>query len=215
MRRLSSCGTRAQLLCGMWDPPRPGLKPVSPALAGRFSTTAPAGKPRGYSLLWCAGFSLRWLLLLWSTGSRASGLQQLWCTSLVAVACGLYSAGSVVVAHGLSCSTGLVAPRHVRSSRIRDQTHVPCVGRRILNHCTTREVQTELFLYGKKEFFLGTDCKFLEECNTPKILKWAKKLYTYLVDRSGALTNALWVIARFLSKRRQQTCQDELSLFEY
>ena len=44
--RLSSCGSRAQLLCGMWDLPRPGLKPVSPALAGRFSTTTPPGKPR-------------------------------------------------------------------------------------------------------------------------------------------------------------------------
>ena len=44
-RRLSSCGSRAQLLRGMWDLPRPGLKPVSPALAGRFSTTAPPGKP--------------------------------------------------------------------------------------------------------------------------------------------------------------------------
>ena len=44
-RRLSSCGTRAQLLRGMWDLPRPGLEPVSPALAGRFSTTAPPGKP--------------------------------------------------------------------------------------------------------------------------------------------------------------------------
>ena len=43
-RRLSSCGSRAQLLCGMWDPPRPGLEPVSPALAGRVSTTAPPGK---------------------------------------------------------------------------------------------------------------------------------------------------------------------------
>ena len=27
----------------------------------------------GYSLLWCAGFSLQWLLLLWSTGSRHVG----------------------------------------------------------------------------------------------------------------------------------------------
>ena len=39
----------------------------------------------GYSLIWCAGFSLRWLLLLRNTGSRRTG--------------------SVVVAHGLSCST--------------------------------------------------------------------------------------------------------------
>ena len=30
---------------GMWDLPRPGLEPVSPASAGRFSTTAPPGKP--------------------------------------------------------------------------------------------------------------------------------------------------------------------------
>ena len=45
MHRLSSCGSQAQLLCGMWDPPRPGLKPVSPTPAGRLSTTAPPGKP--------------------------------------------------------------------------------------------------------------------------------------------------------------------------
>ena len=43
--RLSSCGSRAQSLHGMWDLPRPGLEPMSPALAGRFLTTAPPGKP--------------------------------------------------------------------------------------------------------------------------------------------------------------------------
>ena len=47
-RRLSNCGSRAQPLRGMWDPPRPGLEPVSPALAGRLSTTAPPGKPRSF-----------------------------------------------------------------------------------------------------------------------------------------------------------------------
>ena len=45
-RRLSNCGSRAQSLRGMWDPPRQGLEPVSPALAGRLSTTAPPGKPK-------------------------------------------------------------------------------------------------------------------------------------------------------------------------
>ena len=45
IRRLSSCGSWAQLLRGMWDLPRPGLEPMSPALAGGFSTTAPPGKP--------------------------------------------------------------------------------------------------------------------------------------------------------------------------
>ena len=48
MRRLSSCGSWAQLLRGMWDLPRPGLEPMSPALAGRFSTTAPPGKPHDF-----------------------------------------------------------------------------------------------------------------------------------------------------------------------
>ena len=42
-RRLSSCGARASSLRGMWD--LPGLEPMSPALAGRFLTTAPPGKP--------------------------------------------------------------------------------------------------------------------------------------------------------------------------
>ena len=48
-RRLSSCGSRAQSPRGMWDLPRPGLEPVSPALAGRFSTTVPPGKPHSDS----------------------------------------------------------------------------------------------------------------------------------------------------------------------
>ena len=45
-RRLSNYSSQAQLLCGMWDLPRPGLEPVSPALVGRLSTTAPPGKPQ-------------------------------------------------------------------------------------------------------------------------------------------------------------------------
>ena len=39
----SCCGTPAQVLCSMWNPP-PGteIKVVSPALAGGFLSTAPA-----------------------------------------------------------------------------------------------------------------------------------------------------------------------------
>ena len=40
-------------------------------------------------------------------------------------------------------NTGLVAPRHVRSSKTRDQTPVLCIGRRILIHYATREVQKD------------------------------------------------------------------------
>ena len=44
-RGLGSCGSRAQLLRGMWYLPGPGLEPVSPALAGIFLTTVPPGTP--------------------------------------------------------------------------------------------------------------------------------------------------------------------------
>ena len=57
-RRLSSCGARASSLRGMWDPPRPGLEPVSPALAGRLSTTAPPGKPTAFTF--CNTFDFKW-----------------------------------------------------------------------------------------------------------------------------------------------------------
>ena len=60
-RRLSSCGSRAQLLRGMWDPPRPGLKPECPALAGRLSTTVPPGKPPFFSF----NISIRMFVLPW------------------------------------------------------------------------------------------------------------------------------------------------------
>ena len=75
----------------------------------------------------CGGFSCCGAL-----GSRRAGFsscgtraQQLWCT-------------------------GLAALRHVGSSRTKTRTRVPCIGRLILNHCTTREA-----LHSFKSRFLG------------------------------------------------------------
>ena len=48
--RLSGCAW-AQLLCGKGNLPRPGIKPVSSALAGRFLTTGPPGKSCVYTFL--------------------------------------------------------------------------------------------------------------------------------------------------------------------
>ena len=48
----------------MWDLPGPGIKPVSPALAGRFFTTEPQGKPLFY-LIFNSNFYIKWLVLLW------------------------------------------------------------------------------------------------------------------------------------------------------
>ena len=91
----------------------------------------------GYSSLRCMGFSLRQLLLLRSTGSRHVGFSS----------CGTQPQQL--------CHTGLVAPRDVGSSQTRDRTHVPCIGRWILNHCTTREVPmighlNKYYLEGRK-----------------------------------------------------------------
>ena len=44
--RLTNYGTRAYLLCGMWDLPEPGVEPLSPSLAETFFTTEPPGKPQ-------------------------------------------------------------------------------------------------------------------------------------------------------------------------
>ena len=84
---------------------------------------------RGYS-------SLRWLLLLRSMGSRCTGF-----SSCGTQAQQLWLAGSRAQAQQLWL-TCLVALRHVGSSRTRAQTHVPCIGRRPLNHCATREAPT-------------------------------------------------------------------------
>ena len=97
---------------------------------------------RGYSSLRCAGFSLQWLLLLQSTGSRRAGF-----SSCGTQAQQLWLAGSRAQAQQLWC-TGLAAPRHVGSSQTRARTRVPCTGRRILNHCATEEAALKiLYIY--------------------------------------------------------------------
>ena len=80
----------------------------------------------GYSSLRCAGFSLRWLLLLRCMGSRCAGFS---------------SCGSRAVEGWLSScgARALVALWHVGYSWTRARTCVPCIGRWILNHCATRE----------------------------------------------------------------------------
>ena len=64
-------------------------------------------------------------------------------------ACGLtylQLLGSRAQAQELWCAN-LDASSRVGSSQTRDQTHVPCTGRQILNHWTTREVPVSLFCW--------------------------------------------------------------------
>ena len=75
-------------------------------------------------------------------GLQELGLQQLWLRS------------SRVQAQQL-WHTGLVAPWLVGSSQTRARTYVPCIGRRILNHCATREVPQVLYLSLFYIIFIG------------------------------------------------------------
>ena len=77
-------------------------------------------------------------------GLQAHRLQQLWLTGSRAQAQQLWLASSRAQAQQL-WRMGLVALRHVGSSRSRAQTRVPCIGRWILNHCATREVRDAIF----------------------------------------------------------------------
>ena len=108
-------------------------------------------------LLQCAGSSLRWLLLFWSMGSRRAGFSScgLWAQQL-------WLAGSRAQAQQL-WHTGLVAPWHVGSSRTRAQTRVPCIDRRILNHCATKEVRSCQFYQSKLfiNFLVSFLCTFV------------------------------------------------------
>ena len=66
----SSHSSQAQLLCGMWDLPGPGIEPVSPTLGGGLLSTAPPGKSSSKKfLLWPTSCSLPPItmtyLLLW------------------------------------------------------------------------------------------------------------------------------------------------------
>ena len=60
----------------------------------------------------------------------------------IVMAPGLQGTGSVIVAHGLSCSEA--------SSGTWDGTRAPNIGRHILSHCTTRELLNIILFQFKK-----------------------------------------------------------------
>ena len=79
--------------------------PGSSLLWGLFSSCGTQTSHHGFLQLRYIDFSSWWLFLLQSVGCRVLGPQWLWHMGSVAAAPGLWSTGSTVVAHGLSCST--------------------------------------------------------------------------------------------------------------
>ena len=132
-------------------------------------------------MLQCVGFSLRWLLLVRNTGSRLEGFsscstwaQQLWCQ-------------------------GLVALQHVESSWTRDQTCVPCIGRRIPIHCTTGEVLM-IFIASIDALGLRNTFIFSRDC-----------FFSYLPQTCTCLVQLLSRV-RFFVTPCTAACQTSLSI---
>ena len=114
---------------------------------------------------------------MWLTGSRAQA-QKLW-------------------------RTGLVALRHVGSSRTRARTHVPCIGRQILNHCATREVPTVWFSdvsrelplwFKRKPQQIRSQCLSFHICEMELMIRPASCYYCEGSVRQYIVWNSPWCI---------------------
>ena len=60
---------------------------------------------------------------------------------------------SVDAEYGLNCA------RHVGCSRPSVQTHVPCIGRQILNYWTTREAETRSLIQDQSDSKIYLDIR--------------------------------------------------------
>ena len=75
---VSSRGSRAQALVSMWDLPRPGMEPLSPALAGGFLTAGPPGKSPSLLLTFPFTLSLHPSLAILSSVTVGQNESQRW-----------------------------------------------------------------------------------------------------------------------------------------
>ena len=93
--------------------------------------------------LWYTGFSLQWLLLPLSMGSRHVGFSS--CSLQV------LEWGSQVVVHGLSC------PVPVGSSRTRDRTHAPCMSDSVTPGTVAHQAPLSMG-FPRQEYWSGLLC---------------------------------------------------------
>ena len=116
---------------------------------------------RGCSLLWCVGFSLWWLLLLQSTGLQASVMAA--CGSILG-ACRLWSSGSLVAVHVLSCSmAGGIFPGQGSNPCL-------CIGRWALYHGATREAHCPKF-WCSQPLCCRNTCLFITLSNATQLCR--------------------------------------------
>ena len=154
-RRLNNCGSRAQLLRGMWDPPRPGLEPVSPALAGGLSTTAPPGKPQlGFiiCIFWMGKLRLKKVKL--TGGSHSLVVEPGWLTPCLKVGAPLlHTAASQRLPAWLCPGRKVLRERGFSVKTVPEELNVSCgsnsqdTRKNILSIINTRKKQEIWFWY--------------------------------------------------------------------
>ena len=105
--------------------------------------------------------------------------------------CGARALGawaSVVVAHGLSCSVACGI------FQTRARTRVPCIGRRILNHCATREAPVMDFKYHKIDG--GRSGSYLVHSFIHPFIYWLRWVFVavrgLLIAVASLLVDGLW-----------------------
>ena len=127
--RFNGCGAWALLLWGMWDLPGPGIKLMSPVLAGEILITGPPGKP-----------CILYILVLCQTGLCCLSCSVVLLNSLQPH--GLSSPGSSV--HGTLQTRILewvVLPAFRGSSQSRDWTQVSHIASEFFTVWATRKAQ--------------------------------------------------------------------------
>ena len=107
---------------------------------------------------------------------------------------------------------GLVVLSHVGSSQTRAQTHVPCIGRQILNHCTTREVPLPLiFNHNMKGIFDLIRTFFKIDQTSPQILLHINKTYSH---HSYFITSIFSTVAKpVIARSAELRCVDSRRWF--
>ena len=92
-------------------------------------------------------FGLHWVFISVWAFSSCDDQGLLYCGALVSHYCSfsLQSIHSTVSTFS-SCSVWVHPLWHVGSSQTRDWSHIPCIGRQILNHWTTREIPPSIIL---------------------------------------------------------------------
>ena len=155
-----SYGVKASLFHHMWDLSSLTRDQTCVSCIGRWilnQWTTREVQPWTLFFFGCPGASL---LAAFSCCRQQGGCSSLQCTSLSQWLVLLQSMSSRGLAQGL-WPMDFVAPRHVGSSRTRDQIPAPCVCRQIVNHWTTGEAHNFFFSSSFSPFTQSSMLSFL------------------------------------------------------